>query len=43
LVDTDPAIEPGHDQVGVRWTIRDVGNGDRPVTSGSALFRRVDK
>jgi hypothetical protein len=43
LVDTDPAIAPGHDQVGVRWTIRDVGNGDRPVTSGSALIRRVDK
>ena len=29
-------------RVGVRMTIHDEGNGDRAITSGSAVFRIVD-
>jgi hypothetical protein len=36
------AVPGGPGYVGVQMTIHDEGNGDRAITSGSALFRRSD-
>lgn len=38
-VETVPAA--GGEGIGVQWTLRDEGNSDRVVTSGTALYRRV--
>ncbi|MDA3039441.1 MAG: hypothetical protein O3C27_07890 [Actinomycetota bacterium] len=40
--DASSSIDRGG-SVGVRWTLRDVGNDDRPVTAGTALFRKAQR
>ncbi len=37
-METDATRSPTDDSIGVRWTLRDVGNDDRPITAGTALF-----
>jgi hypothetical protein len=36
------AVSTGRGDVGVRMTVHDEGNGDRPITSGSAVFGRIE-
>jgi hypothetical protein len=36
------AVTGADGRVGVRMTMHDEGNDDRAITSGSAVFRRLD-